>query len=534
VVLIALLLAVLLAALISDRGARPPDTGEEPTFALQAASLAWDFDLTYSDQDYRRFVEQWGTRPRGIDLESRDGGRTQVYGRPFFHALVAAPFVRVMPQRGMRVTNALLLAAAALLAAWTLERGFGPASPLWVAVFVFASATFSYVFLATADLFLVAVTAAGFALVYAGQREDPLPSVYEGERTWSWQIFGRWLAVGLLLAIPGAYRPLYLFLLLPAAAALQVSVVRRRRSAWAGLVLGAAGILAVAAFIHASAGGDPLWRPTFDFEPDPGLLLWSSVYFLVGRNVGVLPYVLPVLLALAAARSDRGRWALIVGVVFAVLGFLVTRPYDFAGIAGGAGNRLFLPLYAALWFLPARPLRSGWALATALLAAPFLVPLWLGPVRAAPVSDRIETWLPYEATQRELPGAWISQGDLRIKPTSRSLWKAARGSDLRIAGGETGDLLVASLHPLEGLVLDFDRSAPARLEANGEDLRPTLLRPDGSVSFQVPLGSPRVHPMWWTGGSYHLYSLRFRLPDAPARPIGFRVRPTRDLIQKRP
>ena len=505
-ILIGLLAALLGATLIGKGAARPPDRGDEPTYALQTASLAWDFDLRYDDQDYRRFREQWGVRPGGLDLETE----TQVYRRPFLHALISAPFLRAMPQRGMRIANVLFLATAALVAAWTLVRICGPGAPLWVAVFVFASATCSYVFLATADVFLLAATACGFALVYSGQREDALPSVYEGERAWSWRIFGRWLTVGLLLAIPGAYRPLYLFLLLPAAVALHTSVSRSRRSAWAGLVIGAAGLILGTASV-----------PNFVFEPAPGLLFWNVLYFLAGRNVGVLLYFLPLLLILIAARSDRGRWALIVAAALTVLGLLITRPYDFAGFAGEPGNRLFLPLYAALWFLPARPLRAGWALAVALLATPLLLP---GPAKLTEAVQGAVEWFPYEASQRELPGEWISSGELRIKPASRTVWQSPRGSDLRIVGAERGELLIASAAPLERLVLEFERSAPSLLEANGADLRPTLLSPDGSISFDVPLGSGRAHPMWWSGGTVHLYSLRIRLPEAPVRPIGFRVR----------
>jgi hypothetical protein len=501
-ILIALLLALLGATLFGERAARPPEAGDEPTYALQASSLAWDFDLRYSDEDFARYREQWGARPPGIDLESRDGGQTQVYGRPFFHALVAAPFVRAMPQRGMRVANALLLAAGALLAAWALKR------PFWVAVFVFASVTFSYVFLATADIFLLAVTAAGFALIYSGQKEAVLPSMYEEDRVWSWREFGRWLAVGLLLAIPGTYRPLYLFLLLPAV------VARKSRAGWAGLIVGALGLLALASFVHAQTGGDPLLVPSLTFEANPGLFAWNAVYFLVGRNVGILPYFLPVLLALLAARRDR--WALGLGAAFATIGFLVAQPYDFAGFGGATGNRLFLPLYAALWFLAAKPIRSAWAVVIALLAVPFLLPL-------PSVAERIQGWLPYEATQRELPGAWTSQGGLRIKPTSPSVWLAPRGSDFRIAGGQIGELVVASPGPLESLELEFDRNAPTTLQANGAEVRPTRLGADGSVTFPVPLGSGRVHPMWWTGGAHHLYTLRFHLPGAPYKPIAFKV-----------
>jgi hypothetical protein len=509
-ILIALLLALLAATLVIDRAARPPESVDEPTYALQAASLAWDFDLRYSDEDFARYREQWGARPPGIDLESRDGGRTQVYGRPFLHALVAAPFVRAMPQRGMRVANALLLAAGALLAAWALKR------PLWVAVFVFASVTFSYVFLATADIFLLAVTAAGFALVYsvrsAGQKEAALPSMYEGDRAWSWRDFGRWVAIGLLLAVPVTYRPLYLFLLLPAA------VARKTRAGWAGLIVGALGLLVLASFVHAKAGGDPLLAPGLTFEADPRLLAWNAVYFLVGRNVGILPYFLPALLALLAARRDR--WALGLGAALAVVGFLLAHPYDFSGFGGGVGNRLFLPLYAALWFLAAKPLRSAWAVVVALLATPFVLPV------PPSIAERVAVWLPYEATQRELPGAWISQGDLRIKPTSPSVWRAPTGSDFRIAGGETGELVIASPAPLEILELEFDRNAPTKLQANGSEVRPTRLGADGSVTFPVSpalLGSGRVHPMWWTGGAHHLYTLRFNLPGAAFKPIAFKV-----------
>ncbi|MFP5288907.1 MAG: hypothetical protein ACLGI9_24435 [Thermoanaerobaculia bacterium] len=500
-VLIALLLALLGAALF--REPRAPESGDEPTYALQAASLAWDLDLRYSDEDFARYRALWGARPPGIDLESRDGGNTQVYGRPFFHALVAAPFVRTMPQRGLWVANAVLLAAAALLAAWALQR------PLWAAVFVFASVTFLYVFQATADVFLLAVTAAGFALIYAGQQEGVLPSMYQGGQ--SAGDFGRWLAAGALLAIPGTYRLLYLFLLLPALA------VRKTRAAWAGLLTGAAGALALAYVVHARAGGDPLLIPSLSFEADPRLFAWNAVYFLAGRNVGILPYFLPVLLALVAARSDRR--ALGLGVALAAVGFLAAHPYDFAGFGGGVGNRHFLPLYAALWFLAAKPVRSAWAVVVALLAVPFLLPL-------PSLAERVQGWLPYEATQRELPGAWVKQGRLRIKPTSPTVWRAPRGGDFRVAGGETGELVIASPGPLESVDLEFDRNAPTRLQAQGAEVRPTRLGADGSVTFPLSpaqLGSGRVHPMWWTGGSHHLYTLRFHLPGAPFKPIAFKV-----------
>ena len=42
----------------------------------------------------------------------------------------------------------------------------------------------------------------------------------------------------------------------------------------------------------------------------------------------------------------------------------------------------------------------------------------------------------------------------------------------------------------------------------------------------------RVSPLWWGAGDYHLYRLEIRLPGAPAAPIGLRIRPPGDLIER--
>ena len=61
-VLSALLLATLVGTFLFDRAGRPSLVGDEATYAMQAASLAWDFDLAYSRADYERFVSHWGAR----------------------------------------------------------------------------------------------------------------------------------------------------------------------------------------------------------------------------------------------------------------------------------------------------------------------------------------------------------------------------------------------------------------------------------------------------------------------------------------
>jgi hypothetical protein len=255
----------------------------------------------------------------------------------------------------------------------------------------------------------------------------------------------------------------------------------------------------------------------------------------------VLPYFLPLLLGFLAFRGDRGRWAIPLAVAAAAVAFLLLRPFNFYG-GGALGNRYFLPLYPALWFMAARPARPAWALAIAVLASPFLGPLWAHPT-AYPLGDNgdyrhvsgiAQRWLPYETTQASAPGQQLSVGGgLWVKLLSHNVWPAGRDGRLRIAGGSRGELLVGSPQPLHALHVEFDERAPTRLVVGGSELRPLLLKADGYVLFEVPLERARaVHPLEWSPYDYHLYSLDFHLPGAPAAPIGFRVLPPRDLIHR--
>jgi hypothetical protein len=578
-----LLLATLVSAALFDR-AKLPLLGDEATYAMQAASLARDFDLAYSREDYDRFVATWGVKPEGLILQSREGSERLVYAKPPLYALATAPFVRFAPVRGGPIANALMLAAAALLAARTLRTRLGGAAPLWVAVFLFGSVAFAYVFWGEADLLLLAAVAAGFALVYGGDRTAAAPaSVYQGEETESARpVFLRWLGAGALLAVAVAYRPFYLALFLPALLAARSLPIEHRRRGLAGLALGAVLLLGLSAGLQRASGGD--WTgyggkrqglyaraeyPAVDFpaerwsarverqgnaswlqreavrpELNPRLAGWNVLYFLAGRNVGVLPYFLPLLLGLLAYRGDRGRWAILLAVAVAALAFLLLRPFNFFG-GGPLGNRYFLPLYPALWFLaarPARPARAIWAVLVTALAGLFLWPLWLHPT-AYPVTDAgdyrhvssaARRFLPYETTQNAVPGEQaVAGGGLWVRLLDHNAWPTPSGQRFRMVGNATAEILVGSPQPLDSLFIELDRRAPTKLVVGEEELRPLMLGADGSVAFQIPLhGERAVHPLWWSPYDYHFYKLILRLPGGPASPVGFRLEPPRDLIQR--
>src|SRR3954469_22495603 len=431
-----LLAATLIGALSFDRRSWPGLVGDEATYLMQAQSLAWDQDVRYSRRDYDRFVAQWGIKPDGLILQSGDGGRTLVYAKPASYALWIAPFLRLSPLRGAAVANALLLALAAVLAARTLERRLGPVAPLWGAVWIFASVAFAYVFWAHSDLFLMSLVAIALALAYGAPRAEEPPET-------PLRTALRWAGAGLLLGLVLASRPFYGALLLPAALAVPAP---QRRLGLAGLIAGAAvGVLGSGLTPLAEADA---WTPysgeRLSFEASTGfpevdlppgawqqrtagrgnrswlpsdmlgfrLTAWNVFYFLTGRDVGVLPYYLPLLLGLLAFRRGEGRGTLILAALAAAGCFLLPRPFNFYGGGGAIANRYFLPLYPAFWFAAGRRPRASWTLAAgalvaALLAAPFLAALW-GQPRAffldeengyRYVTAAARRLLPFETTQ---------------------------------------------------------------------------------------------------------------------------------------
>ncbi|MDX1999477.1 MAG: hypothetical protein SF066_17295 [Thermoanaerobaculia bacterium] len=568
----ALLLALVVGAVTMNRARWPGLVGDEATYAMQAASLAYDFDLAYERADYDRFQRHWGRSPDGLILQSRDHGAHITFGKPWVYALTIAPFVRFAPENGAFVGNALLLALAALAAAWTLERRLGRWAPVWVAAFVFGSVTFVPVFWVHADVFLLAVVALAYALAWAGEgdpaeRSARLTEMYEGDPLGAPEPrrLGRWLAIGALLGAAVTFRPFHLALAVPVWFAVGGGAPRhwRRGALVAGLVLvvgvsALGGILAGGSWtgyggerqgFYGSTGfpdvdfdranwaqsvarwGNTSWihEETLKFQFDARLWAWNSVYFLIGQNVGVLPYFLPLLLGLFAARREGGRGWLPVAAVTVVAALFLVMPFNFYGGTGSVANRYFLPIYPAFWFLAARPIggpRRSWLppVLVTLAAAPFLWPAWLS-AREFPVDDHgryrhvgalAVRVLPYETTQSHIPGGRdVLHHNLWLK--FRSLDLGPDGDDaawLRLQRGGRGELLVGHSRLLSGVRLEVGAEGPSQVEVVGGTVGTRVLTPTGGVVFEIQLEEPfRIHPMWWTWEDYPLYRLEIAFPS---------------------
>ena len=571
-VLLGLVLALLGGAITFDKREWPVFAGDEATYLMLAESLAWDFDIRYSRGDYERFVGHWQRAPEGLILQSSDDGATLTYGKPALYSLALAPFVRLAPRRGAAIANVLYLALASAFAARALRREAGDGAAWLVACLVFASVSFAHVFWAHPDLFLMDLVAIALALVYGGGEPSGPQFDDRGER----RLALRWLAAGALLGAVAVCRPFYAALLLPAAVAVPRGT---RRRALGGLVAGA--VLAIAVAVGAdlagrgfftsygaerlsfeSASGFPLvseavppavsggaasWRQRVEARGGPGswvapdrllpyafdVRLWSydTLYLLAGRHIGLLPYFLPGVLGLAFFKPARGRAALLLAVALVAAGFFTVRPFNFYGGGGALANRYLLPVYPALWFLIARPVKLRWPVLAALAAAPFLYPLWTAP-RAFPwtpeggyryTSTLARRLLPYETTQSHLkPGGgedFVHQG-LWIKPLGTETRAADGGAWIEAGGGAPfgGEILLASERPLERLSLETGGPALAVRAVGGVDGQ-TQSAPGLST---LTLGRPYArHAMWWTSSDLYLYRL---VIDAPTR-VRFALRP---------
>jgi hypothetical protein len=551
-VLLTLLALLLVAAVTADRSGWPSLVGDEATYLMQAESVAWDFDLRYTRGDHDRFVALHGTPPEGLILQSGDRGRHISYGKPFFYALYTAPFTRLAPVHGPLVANALLLALAAVLAARALRRTMGASAPLWTAFAIFGSVAFAYVFWVHSDLFLTSLTAIALALLVDGERRGA----------------GRWILAGALLAVVAYSRPMYGFLFLPAILAVPRDRWRRFLPL---LVAGALAVVLAAAAVHQSLTGS--WtsygasrRGFYSYTGFPGvdfpaaawhenleewgdhawlrpshlgrkkivasLWGWNVLYYLAGRHVGLLAYFLPALLAFAGRPRGAFRWGLVAAVALGVAAFLWLRPFNFWGGGGAIANRYFLPLFAACWFLPSRPLRAWWIAVAAAVAALFLHPLWLRPA-AFPLWDGdgyryvspLARALPYETTQSHLKPS--GQEDVRhhglwIKFLDRGVGAVRDGELLRLRDGG-GVLLVGSEEPLAVLELELRDGGDAELVVEGGEVR-DLPSPGRWRKYSIVLDGPRArHPMWWTWEPFYLYRLRLTLVGASG-PMAARLR----------
>jgi hypothetical protein len=496
VVVGALAVACVLAGRIDVARAGGGFKGDEATYVGLAASAGFDGDLTYGPRDYQRFREWYGSGPQGIFLKRGADGQLY-FGKAFLYGVLAAPFALAGGPGGLLVFNfacfALLLSAGYV---WLRPGSRRAAALAFTLAFLAASIAPLYAFWLTSDALNFALVFMAFACAVAPPGE-PRRALH-------------WRALGFVLLAASIFsKPLNLPLALPLAmAAGRGSVVPTLRA------LAAVGA-AVAAFFAVNAaitgelnyqGGDrKTFYATFPYDESgttfesAGIKLATDSlapagaegraasvaanvgYFVMGRHFGLLPFGWPWLVvvgwwAVGERQKTWWQWALLIATAAVGLGTIVWMPYTWSGAGGPVGNRYFLSVAAALFFLTPR-VRS---FVPAAVAALGLVFVW--PSLSSPFTVVKQPWLAtrtpiFEALPLELTVASdfpvildrrrsrIPQGrepTLFVALLDDRSGMGQRGW-IAVRPGATSSLLVRSPQQLEGVTVGVKSFSPCEV-----------------------------------------------------------------------
>jgi hypothetical protein len=529
--------------------------GDESTYVAMALSLANEGDFRFDRRDLQRFYAIYGVGPEGIFLKKgaplRLAFRSSFpfvalehvpdralerlyYGKAFIYGIVAAPFVLFASANGLFLMNVALLAVVVWLGYLYLAARGSPAAALIGTIAFFAtSCAIVYVAWLTPEILnLALVFVAYFCWLYK-EVAPPRQGRWVG---WLWTWRSDVIAL-VLLGLATYSKPPNGLLFIP------IVVLLWTRKRW--LPGTAAGLCFVAALaggfaLTAVVTGDPNYqggeRNTFygtfpfqsrqltfetaggvematnDFENDESFeraVFWPRFranlwYFVVGRHFGFLPYFFPGVVAIALylwRRREGTVWqaAIAAAVAATALWFVIKVPFSWSGGGGPVGNRYFLSIYPAIFFL-LPPLRSAVPSIVALAGGV----LFIGHIIVQPVFAAKHSWitsqrgalrlLPVELTMPDdlpvrlrLDRARLNYGDPPMllylvdenafNPEPDGIWIKGRArADVLVRSEALGDLQVRLVSPVANEVV---------LDAGGASVR-VHLEADVPASVRVP------------------------------------------------
>jgi hypothetical protein len=565
------LLIVTLAAAISIDVVRAGYgvKGDEATYVGMALSLAYDGDLAYEHRDLERFWGLYHQGPEGIFLKrgrraavALDGAPPFVhlktlpdsrtdrayFGKSMLYSIAAAPFVRIFGMNGFLVFHVVLLAIPIICGYLFLSAQTDSAAAiLFPLAFVFASATPVQAVFFTPDLFNFSVV---FAAYFLWLYKEVTPS--SGIPPIATDIMAAVL-LGMATYSKVTNAPLVLPLVL---------LPWIRRAWWRGLITGLVSVGACGALFlltlavtgdwnyqggdrkqfysapsdpaHPAppASGFPFDRPegTWDVRgrgvgtDDLGaqdtmvpseivrLLPRNAWWFLVGRHFGLIPYFFPAVIAVltwltSRFRADTQRLLTFFAIVIATLVLLIVFPYTWSGGGGPPGNRYYMSIYPAYFFLlppgvsalPALLAWTGGALFTAkMLVTPFTSAknTWeiteRGFARKLPVEVTMANDLPVMLAQPRRGGITYSVDPVMklyfldqhaTPPEPDGMW---------IAGDGRADIIVRT----ENEVREFEVSARSPIHtvltvSAGQRAMSVTLAPGTPTTFRIPAAGER-------------------------------------------
>lgn len=533
--------------------------GDESTYVAMTLSVAYDGDLSYQRRDLERFWGLYKQGPEGIFLKRGKQFRLRLHATPPFvrvfnsreeprtdrlffakamaYSVVAAPFVRLIGMNGFLVFHVLLLALACWCGYMFLSATSPPMAALaFVLAFFGVSVVPVYLVFLTPEIFNLTLVFVAYFLWLYKEVARPAPRWLSG--------IGSEIIGAILLGIAAYMKPTNAPLAIPL-----VLTLWWRRQWWRGFIVGCVFAIATGGFFFWNAivtgefnyqGGD---RATFyarfpydgttpnawdrralvttnDSDAavvlEPGELAsrfaHNVTYFFVGRHFGFVPYFFPGVVALLMWLLSRQRFVAwrtlnLVGIAGSALVLLLFLPYTWSGGGGPPGNRYFLSVYPALFFIVPPLAWSGPALLAAIGGALFTAKMVLNPFVAAKF-----TW---ETTQRgfarRLPVELTMANDLPIMLDTTLRGRIPYGADpqlllyfldqhafppeppgMWVAGDGRADIIVRCEDPIAFLTVTA--VSPIRTVFSMSMGRETITRslePRQPITFQVPADGVR-------------------------------------------
>ena len=503
---------------------------DEATYVSMALSIAHDGDLAFQQRDLARFWPFYESGPEGIFLKRGKGPEDRLYfGKSFIYPLVAAPFVRVAGLNGLLLLNVLLLAGTFVcLYLYAAARMASPGALLVSTGFLGASITPLFgVWMMPETFNLALVGVAYFFWLYKEVR--PRPDAGSADPQGGQ---GTDVVAAVLLGLATFSKPINLVLILPL-----IALAWWRGQLVRGLTIGVIFGLVVAAGFGANGlisgelnyqGGE---RKTFygeyPFQHDEatfnnlGISVtteslefegWrhlgrNTVYFLFGRHFGLVPYYFPAVVVVVWAlirRQELEAWhAFIVGAVaVTALTLLLLLPNTWSGGGGPPGNRYFLSIYPAFFFLipAARTILPGlimWiggaVFVAQILVDPFVAASrpWQntqrGLFRALPVELTMINDLPVQLDQGRSRIRYGDEPQLLLYYLDDNAWRP-EAQGIWVAGEARADIVVRTDPPVAALEVSL-RSPIANAVTVTVDgsTHQVELTPNTPATFRIPI-----------------------------------------------
>lgn len=347
---------------------------DEATYFAMAMSIAQERDLLYTRDDLIRVCEKFPVGPQGLFLKKGRDGKL-FYAKSFAYPFFAAPFFSIFGYKGFFVFHSFLLFLV-LTAGYFFIRDLG--SPSLVSItFVFASVCWIYFWWMTSEIFLFStVFLALFFWLYKHTNSVSHPFKFLKKKTSdiiSSILFGIVTFAKPPLIIFAGFFSLYYFF---------------KRKFFYSILLFLIVLLTAFSFfgINYLLTGDPNYmggerksfyfrwpyeKEEYTFENmgylmtsenywqrfylTPEMLFSNIFYYFFGRYSGMAWYYFPAFLSLIIFiwRDKKELWEFFVlGSAFLIIIVMITlSPDNYYGGGGTIGNRYFMGLYPAFFFI---------------------------------------------------------------------------------------------------------------------------------------------------------------------------------------